>query len=63
LGPTSSWDVLSIWCLIFSGPPVQAKIEMSSISIFGNFHFRNIESTFNFQNVESTFYFSSTVLI
>jgi hypothetical protein len=32
LGPTSLWVVLPIYSLIFSGPLVQAKIEVSSLA-------------------------------
>jgi hypothetical protein len=32
MGPTSLWVVLSIWSLIFHGPLVRAKIEVSSIT-------------------------------
>jgi hypothetical protein len=32
LGPTSSWDVLPTWCLIFSGPPIQVNFKVSSLA-------------------------------
>jgi hypothetical protein len=32
LGPISLWVVLSIWSLIFSGPLVWTKIEVSSLA-------------------------------
>jgi hypothetical protein len=33
LGPTSSWVVLPTWSLIFSGPPVQATFQVSSLAL------------------------------
>jgi hypothetical protein len=32
LGSTSSWDVLTVWSLILSGPLVQEKIKVSSLA-------------------------------
>jgi hypothetical protein len=32
LGPTSSLAILAAWSLIFSGPLVQAKFEVSSLA-------------------------------
>jgi hypothetical protein len=33
LGTTSSWAILAAWSLIFSGPLVQANIEVSSLAL------------------------------